>query len=621
MHVLGTRVHEWHLGVAILCGLGATWLAHLWADSLAGGLALAAGAWLVAKDWRDVLPSQRDTCSWRLGLHRPSTPLREIRRAEGLPGLAAGTVGVVGIVNLLSAVTPDIAWRHHLLLRVEPVTAVPVFHALAVPASVALIVAAYHLRLRRRRALLAAVALTVILGFLSLLKGLDFEEAVLSFGAGAALWWGREAFCVRHEPLRSHRRLKLFAALVPVGFLLVSLAVWGLAARDTGPFTVARDTAGLLAGAKGSLGFQDELAWIPAALGLLGLLLIVGAAALLFRPLEAPRTLPARTEREAALSLVRSHGADTLAFSKLRGDVHYFFAADRSAFAAYRVESGVLLVSGDPVGPEEALPGLVRELVAFAEVRGLRLGAIGASERSLPVWAQAGLRALYVGDEAIVETSGFSLEGRAVRKLRQAVVRVEKEGYTAELHQLGSLDVGRLAELEAIASSWLAGAPERGFAMAMDSLRGDHQEDSLVVIGTDPAGACRGFLHFVPSHGRSAMSLSFMRRDRVAPNGLTEFLILRSLELVRERGVEELSLNFAAFGRLLARPGNRVEHVLGRLLALANPFFQIESLYRFSAKFEPRWEPRYLVFESPLALPRVGLATLRIEGQLPRLRS
>jgi lysyl-tRNA synthetase class 2 len=621
VRVLGVRVHEWHLGAAILLGLGATWLAHLWADSVPGGLACVGAGWLVVKDWRDLLPSQRDTCSWRLGLHRRSAPLREIRRAEGLPSIAAAVAGAVGVVNLISAVTPNIAWRHHLLLQLEPVAAVPLFHALAVPASVALVVTAWHLRLRRRRALHAAVALTVALGFLSLLKGLDFEEALLSFAAAAALWWGREAFCVRHEALRRQRALRGFAALAAGAFVAASLAVWLLAARGAGPLTVAHDTLDLLVWTKGSLGFGDELAWIPAALGLLGLAAIVGGAALLFRPLAPSRDLPAAVEREAAFSLVRSHGRDTLAFFKLRRDVHYFFSSDRRAFAAYRVESGVLLVAGDPVGADDALPGLVRELVAFAEVRGLRVGVVGASDRLLELWSQAGLRALYIGDEAIVDAASLDLEGRRVRKLRQAIARVERAGFRAEAHELGTLSPERLAELEAIASSWLAGGPERGFAMAMDSLRGEHQQQSVVVLGLDAGGVCRGFLHFVPAYGRAAASLSFMRRDREAPNGLTEFLVARALELLGERGFDEVSLNFAAFRRFLVRPANRVERAIGRLLALANPFFQIESLYRFNAKFSPRWEPRYLVFESRLALPRVGLATLLVEGQLPRLRS
>jgi lysyl-tRNA synthetase, class II len=113
----------------------------------------------------------------------------------------------------------------------------------------------------------------------------------------------------------------------------------------------------------------------------------------------------------------------------------------------------------------------------------------------------------------------------------------------------------------------------------------------------------RGFLHFVPTFSRAAVSLSFMRRQRDTPNGLNEFLVARPLELLRTRGIDEVSLNFATFARLLHSPATPVERLLGRLIALGNPFFQIESLYRVNAKFFPRWEPRYLVCEGTFGLP------------------
>ena len=110
-----------------------------------------------------------------------------------------------------------------------------------------------------------------------------------------------------------------------------------------------------------------------------------------------------------------------------------------------------------------------------------------------------------------------------------------------------------------------------------------------------------------------------MRRERDTINGLMEFLVVRAIEELRTRGVEELSLNFAAFARWMHDPGSRIERLLGRVVALGNPFFQIESLYRFNAKFGPHWSPRYLLYERPLGLPRVALATMLIEGQVPVL--
>jgi lysyl-tRNA synthetase class 2 len=316
--------------------------------------------------------------------------------------------------------------------------------------------------------------------------------------------------------------------------------------------------------------------------------------------------------------LVRLHGSDTLAYFKLRRDQHYLFGEDGRAFLGYRVETGVLLVSGDPVGPEEAIPALLRELSLFAEARGLRIAALGAGERLLPLWKQLGLRALYLGDEAVVDTSAFSLGGRAIRKVRQSVSRLEKNGYTVGLQDLAELDEPQLEELERVSRSWRGGTPERGFAMSLDAIRQEEHGDSLVVVGRDGEGRARGFLHFAPSYGRPAVSLSLMRRDRETPNGLTEFLVVKAIELLRARGVEEASLNFSVFARLIHEPSRPIELAIGRLLLLADAFFQIERLYRFNAKFFPRWEPRYLVYERRLGLPRVGLAALWAEGQLPK---
>jgi lysyl-tRNA synthetase class 2 len=350
---------------------------------------------------------------------------------------------------------------------------------------------------------------------------------------------------------------------------------------------------------------------VPFAAGAVALGVLLALAYLVFRPLTPPCET-SRRDRRLAADLVHAHGRDTLAFFKLRRDTQHFFSSDRRAFAGYRIEGNVLLLSGDPVGDPASLPLLLHETCAFAERHGLRLGALGVGAQTLPLFRSAGLRALYIGDEGIVETNRFSLEGRAIRKVRQSVTRLEAAGYSAIAHDLARLDCKTRAELDAVSSRWLDGAPERGFSMAMDSLDPGHQPDSVVVLARDSAGAIRGFLHFVPSYGRPAMSLSFMRRDRDTPNGLTEFLVVKAIELLRERGIEELSLNFAAFARLI-----RAQGIAARVLSVGDRFFQIERLYRFNAKFDPRWEPRYLVFDG--AFLRVGLAAMVAEGQLPRI--
>src|SRR4029077_7012735 len=125
----------------------------------------------------------------------------------------------------------------------------------------------------------------------------------------------------------------------------------------------------------GQVAFHDDLAQLGLAVGLLGALTLIASTAILFRPLMGPRRFPDAATRATAAELVRLHGSDTLAYFKLRRDKHYLFSADGSAFVGYRIEKGVLLVSGDPVGADSALPGLLRTLGQFAEERDLRIAA------------------------------------------------------------------------------------------------------------------------------------------------------------------------------------------------------------------------------------------------------
>jgi lysyl-tRNA synthetase class 2 len=619
--VLGHRVHEWHVGIAALLAVIIGLVSDLLQPGIVAAIGVVVALWLVVKDWRDLFARTRDTGAWRLGIHRRALELRQVRRADWLPSALGAAAVVVGAVNVASALTPNAGWREKLIAGIEPGEAVPAFHALALPSGAALIVIGVYLAKRRHRAWQAAVAVLVALGLFNLLKGLDVEEALLSWVLAGLLIWGRDAFHVRQDPITWRSAAWRVPAIALLAIGLSAVAVWASAPQHPSLGDVARETGALLTFRSGEMRFHDEFSRLPTAVGIIGLTALLTCAYALFRPLAAPRALPDPEVRRLAHDLVQTYGTDTLAFFKLREDLSYLFSADGRAFAAFRVESGVLLMAGDPVGADDAMPDLLRELVAFAERRGLRIGAVGAAEELLPLYEQAGLRSLYLGDEAVVDTASFSLEGHAIKKVRQAVGRVERAGYTCEIVAFHELPDAALTRLRELSDTWRAGEPERGFSMAMDGLGGEHQRDSIVVQARDADGDVRGFLHFVPTYGRPAVSLSFMRRERDTPNGLTEFMVVRAIEDMRARDVREVSLNFATFARFIQRPQNRVERALGRVVSLANPFFQIESLYRFNAKFGPRWEPRYLLYEGPWSLARTGLAAMWAEGQLrkPRL--
>jgi lysyl-tRNA synthetase, class II len=492
---------------------------------------------------------------------------------------AAAALGAVGIA---SALTPEFANRSDFLRGVLP-PGVPGAARIATLAfGIALIWLSRSLARRRRRAWQLAVAVVVAISFAHLAKGLDFEEATLGLLFLVALFRYRRRFDLPGDP----------GAARPLLFTGVTLAALGLSA-----FVLEQR------------GFEGDR--LDDVLTAVAVLLGFRALQLWLRPLSQ-RVLQSAEERRAVRRLVRAHGDDSLAFFALRRDKNYFFSPTRKAFLAYKVVSGCALVSGEPVGDKAEIPELLAEFKRVCNARGWCLALLSVRKELLPVVRGLGFRAIKLGDEAVVRPATFSLEGRAIRKVRQSVARLERQGYAFRIVRATDVDAELRSELEEVSALWRGANVERGFSMAMDD---QFAEPGMLFALAERGDEVGGFLHLVPSS--RGYSLGAMRRRRDSPNGLMEYLIARLLDWAHDENEEEISLNFCVFADLLAdEPANRIEALARASLRIGDRIFQLERLLVFSRKFGPEWRPRYLCVERLSDLPLVGVAYLRVESLL-----
>ena len=542
------------------------------------------------------------------------------RRVARAPVLVATVVAIGGLLNLIHGVLPgrDIGILH----TFTPDAVGPLAKASGAFAAVAMLIASRGLARRRHRAWQVATAVTGLSTTIHVLHG--FNHGTLASAVVLVLLIAR-----RHDfdgPGDSESRAlvarRVLSVLTAIG-LYALLALWlnGTAADQplTLRFVVRETLDGLLAvnlrGSPHLVGAFGD--WFPLSLLLLGIASTLWVVAGWIAPWRH-RVVQEERERVVARALVHTWGIDTLAPFVLRADKSYFFTADEAAFLAYRVVSGVAIVSGDPIGPRDRLDELIGQFVAHAHRRDWRVAILGASEGCLPLYAAHGLHSLYHGDEAIVDTASFSLEGRPIRKVRQSVHRLAQAGYDTRVLRPSELDAGLRRELEAVARDWRGEAPERGFVMALDALFSLGDEDALFVIGFGPDGRAAGFLHFAVSCG-AALSLSSMPRVRTTPNGFNEWLICAAIGWARDNGFERVSLNFAPFAALLAPEADLtgLQEVQRRALLTLKGHFQLDNLLAFNRKFFPRWERRFVVYERRRDLPRVGIAALAAEAYLP----
>ncbi|MGQ4485018.1 phosphatidylglycerol lysyltransferase domain-containing protein [Streptomyces sp. SAS_281] len=359
--------------------------------------------------------------------------------------------------------------------------------------------------------------------------------------------------------------------------------------------------------------------WAGVTINVLGTALVIAIAFAAFRTRRAVDPLSEDDDRQLRALLEMHAERDSLSYFSLRRDKSVVWSPTGKAAVTYRVAGGVSLASGDPIGDPEAWPGAIAPWLAEARAHGWVPAVMGASEEAGTIYARHGLDALELGDEAIVEVADFTLEGRAMRTVRQAHNRVRRAGYTVRIRRHQDIAPDEMTRLVERADAWRDGATERGFSMALGRL-GDPQDGRCVMVEChDSAGEPRALLSFVP-WGPRGVSLDLMRRDRDSDNGLMEYMIIELLHRAGETGITQVSLNFAMFRSVFERGARLgagpVLRLWRSLLRFFSRWWQIESLYRANAKYRPIWEPRFLLFEKSVDLPRIALASAHAEGFL-----
>lgn len=531
---------------------------------------------------------------------------------------------VVGAVTLGSALSPAIGARTHTITQLVPAAFPAAASTGAAAVGLLLILLSRALRRGKFRAWLLATVLTAITVLLHLLKGLDVEEAVLSLLLLWLLLLARRNFTARPDP-RSLSRLIATVLIGPViatflGYLWLAIDADGQAAATTTGDRIAQAFLGLF-GATGPMHFLNARDSDRAAIALvvLGATVLIVALWVAVQPAGGPHPL-SEAERDRVRELLGRWGkVDSLSYFSLRDDRSVIFSKSGKAAVSYRVVGTVSLAGGDPLGDPEAWPGALEAWLEEARGYGWVPAVLGASERGAEAYHRAGLEVLELGDEAIVHTADFTLEGRSMRVVRQAVSRCTRAGITVECHRVGTLDEQARAQVHAKVDDWRDGEVERGFSMALGRFGSAEDADAMLVLASDAEGELVGLLHFVP-WGSDGLSLDLMRRDRDSENGVIELMVVALLEAAPGLGVEHVSLNFAVFRSVFAR-GERlgagpVLRAWRAVLLWASRFWQIESLYRANAKYQPEWAPRFIGYRTSSDLPRVATAALRAEAFL-----
>jgi phosphatidylglycerol lysyltransferase len=561
------------------------------ADALLGSLlAYRCVYYLVPLVFATLLFGSKEL-SAQLGRIAWARELASLYIAPVVPQITGALTFLAGALLLFSGATPALEERLAFLDQFLPLAVLEVSHLGASLVGLGLLVLARALFRRVRAAYHISVWLLLAGMFASLLKGLDFEEAALLALVLGVLMLGRRAF-YRPTAILSERLTP--AWVVSIAGVIV-MAVWiGIVSHR-------------------HVGYSDQLWWTfalhgdaPRMLRASLAVIVLGSAYVLLNMLRPARPEPAVAgpgDLARARALIASSD-DTLANAALTGDKRLLFSDAGDAFVMYQIAGRSWIALGDPVGSKDGAEELVWRLREISDHHGGQTVFYQVGTERLALYVDLGLAALKIGEEARVPLEEFSLEGSARADLRQSHRRAQRDGATFEVVPPQEVEA-LMPVLQRISATWLASKStgEKRFSVGAFSPQYLRQFPVAVVRS---AGAPAAFANLWTTGTKAELSVDLMRFDSDAPRAAMDYLFIELMLWGRQAGYRWFNLGMAPLSGLEAHPLAPAWHRVGNFIFRhGEHFYNFEGLRRYKAKFDPTWEPRYLVARGGIALPRV----------------
>ncbi|MDH5525682.1 MAG: bifunctional lysylphosphatidylglycerol flippase/synthetase MprF [Nitrospirota bacterium] len=529
------------------------------------------------------------------GARRPSAPQFVLMRRVSLavaPTVIGTTVFAGGVILLFSAAIPGVNARIRALSEVVPLPFLELSHLLSSMLGVWLLFLSRGLFRRLRGAHHLAVGALAGGMLVSLLKGLDYEEAAILAVLMLVLVVSHKAF-YRDSSLLSQRFSPAWVATIVA---IIGAMVW------LGLFSYRH------------VDYSSDLWWqfayngdasrfLRAAVSVV----VLGSGWLLLswmRP-AIPHTQGA-TADPAALAAIVADATCADANLAFTGDKRFLMDEDARAFIMYQVQGRSWIAMGDPVGDRSAWPDLLwrfRELCdrydgwpVFYQV----------DAEHLPLYLDMGLSPFKLGEQARVRLDAFSLEGPERREWRYIDKRFTRDGATFEVIPAARVS-GVIGELRAVSEAWMRDkrAREKRFSVGAFSEAYLSRFDCAVVrVG----GTIVAFANLWAAPAGGELSVDLMRQSDQAPRSVMDYLFVRTMLWGRDNGYRWLNMGMAPLSGLESHPLGPIWNRIGTLIFRNGEYFyNFEGLRSYKAKFGPEWTPKYLVVPGGRVLPRVLL--------------
>ena len=550
------------------------------------------------------------------------TPTERQMARGGQVNLAALATTILGVVNVLSAATPALRERVALIADVSPLVVRDGGRLTAALSGFALLLLARGLWRHKQIAWLLTEMVLLLSIVANLVKGLDFEEAILAGLLAGYLWLQRHHFyALSDAPSLLQGVMTLAAAILftlgygVVGFYFLDRHFAGhFSFSAAAEQTLVMFTQFYDPGLQPITGFGRYFA---NSIYAVGAVTFGYSLSMLLRPVLLRRPTD-HAHRRKAQAIVTQHGASSIARFVLFPDKSYWFSPGGSV-VAYAMRRRTAVTLGDPIGPIEDTANAIAGFYDFCAHNDWASAFYQVQPDYIEHYRNLGYEVLCIGHEGIVDLATFSAQASHNEALSVIRNHFLLTGYRVELHEPPLADA-LLAALRAVSDQWLSLPPnayikEKRFSMGW--FDEDYVVTTPIMAVYAPDGTICAFANLVTEYNRNELAIDLLRHRRTVEEGVVDFLLISLFEWAKAQGYDSCNLGLSPLSGVGKNANDpTVERALYYIYEHANQFYNFKGMHETKEKFHPTWSPRYLAVPSFARLPAVGF-TLEIVGSGP----
>ena len=527
--------------------------------------------------------------------------------------LVAAVVFLSGLLDIFSVFLSHSMEKLLLLENIFPIEVIGFSRTLTLLIGVFLIFLAQGLWKGKKRSWWLSVLLILASIVLHLIKGFDYDESIILLIPLAILLFSEQMFVVESSKIEFKGAFRI---VVLIFILILAYSFFGFYVfqndfnNPVTPNNIIVDYSYSIFG----IGHEVLIPltwtakWFAESISVFGFGMFIFALGILFSPL-ATSDLPTEEEREKVRQLVLKKGKSSTSYLCLMGDKRYFFSKDGECVITYKISNGVAVVLGDPIGDEDKAPQCIADFMEKMKRMDLTVAFINVSGDSR---LYQKMKLAKYGEEAVVKTSTFSLDGPEMANVRHSVTHIERQGAVYYWHTMDDLPYSGLVDFDNLHNEWTSKkkGPRLTFSLNYYPLPAD--PEAYILCAYSQKQKIWAAYTFFPYNSGKGMALDTMAKSKDAPNGIAEAVIAEAINHFKEIGVEEVSLGTAPLASIEDEKGNILENGREFVFNKLNSLYNYKSLFSFKNQFKPDWQHRYLAYERNSDLSKIVLALIGV---------